>query len=251
MRFPFGSFAAILLTSAVASPASAALTHQWPADGNAEDDVGSADGTISGGVTYGDGLFGQGFVFDGTSGVVNFGDEAGNFGSSDFTIAFVIRTQNTTRIEGVLGKRSICAFSPFWDIRSTEQGHLGLEYYSGTPRTNVGVSIPINDGLFHTVVFTRAGNVLTSYVDGLLDQQAEYDFVANADNDAPARAGTSACTGLDGTFHFQGTLDEIRFADTADPDLLPAFFHCGDANLSHTITATDALAGLQTSVGTN
>src|SRR6185369_103285 len=170
-------------------------------------------------------------------------------GNSDFTIAFVIRTTSTGVVEGVLGKRSVCAFGSFWDIRTRGHGDLSLEVYETDTNLGTTTTRPINDGLFHTVVFTREGTVMRSYVDGFLDQEIDRGTAANVSNDASLVAGTSACTAQDQTIHFTGTLDEIRLANTADKDLLPPFFHCGDANRNASITATDALDALQTAVG--
>jgi len=229
-------------------PVAASLTHAWAADGNANDAVGDDDGSIVGGTSYGPGLFGQGFVFDGMDDSVAFGNTAGNFGASDFTIALVIRTTSSGIIEGVLGKREICAFSSFWDLR-TSNGRLSLEVYETSTNTGVSTTVPINDGLFHTVVFTRAGTVLSSYVDGFFNAEYDAGFTANVSNNAALVAGTSTCTGKDGTVPFTGTIDEIRLADSAEPGLLPAFFHCGDANLNGQISAADALSALRTAVG--
>jgi hypothetical protein len=103
--------------------------------------------------------------------------------------------------------------------------------------------------LFHTVVFTREGTVVSSYVDGFLNAQYDAGFTANVSNNAELAAGVSACSGsLDGTVHFAGLLDEIRIADTADPTILPPVFHCADANRSGDVSAADALFALRTAV---
>ena len=231
-----------------AASVDAAITHDWPADGDATDIVGDADGTLVGGTSFGPGLFDQGFVFDGVDDEVTFGTSAGNFGTSDFTIAFVIQSTNTTSIEGVLGKREICGFSSFWDVRSNSSGTLSLELYENNVNTGLATTSRINDGLFHTVVFTREGTVVSAYVDGFLKWQTDTGFTANVTNNAALTAGTSACTGADGTVRFTGVLDEIRIADTADPNLLPPLFHCADATRSGDISAADALVALRAAV---
>lgn len=239
-----------LVLATLATPrAHAAITHDWPADGDATDTVGGADGTLVGGTSFGPGLFDQGFVFDGVDDAVTFGTSVGNFGTSDFSIGFVIQSTNTTSGEGVLGKREICQFGSFWDIRSSASGFLSLEVYETNVRTGVGTTVPINDGLFHAVVFTREGTVVSSYVDGFLNAQYDAGFTANVSNNAEFAAGVSACSGsLDGTVRFTGLLDEIRLADTADPTILPPVFHCADATRSGDVSAADALVALRTAV---
>jgi hypothetical protein len=98
-------------------------------------------------------------------------------------------------------------------------------------------------------VFTREGSVLTSYVDGFQRHSVDHEVIADLENDTRLVAGSGVCVGKDGTVPFQGLLEEIRLASHADPNLLPAIFHCGDANRNSEITATDALSALRTAVG--
>jgi len=240
-------FVFLLLIAAL--PANADLLHRWKADGDATDAVGDDDGALVGDAGFTPSISDQAFSFDGIDDAVVFGAESGNFGSSDFTIAFVIRTTSSGNIESILGKRTICAPSSFWDIRSGPSGTLSLEVYE--TNTNLGISFDtsINDGLYHTVVFTREGTVLKAFVDGFERNRIDRGGVANLSNQTPLSAGTGACVGKDGTVAFSGVLDEIRLANHADPGLLPAFFHCGDANKNAEITATDALSALRTAVG--
>src|SRR5262245_11754954 len=136
--------AVLLLANALcAGTAHAGVTHRWPAEGDALDAVGDADGTVHGGVTFGEGKVGQGFVFDGVDGTISFGTTTADVDFADFTSSFAIRTTMVDTIGGVLGKRSICGFSPFWDIRSSEHGTLSLEVYESSTNTGVGTSLPV------------------------------------------------------------------------------------------------------------
>jgi hypothetical protein len=231
--------------------AEADLLHRWRADGDATDSAGDDDGDLEGGAGFEPSISGQGFSFDGVDDAAVFGEGSGNFGSSDFTIAFVIRTTSTGSVQGVLAKRSICGFSSFWDVRTSLQGVLSLEVYETNVNLGSGTVVPVNDGFYHTVVFTREGSVMTSYVDGLQRQRIDHGVIANLDNQAALVAGSGVCVGKDGTVPFSGLLDEIRLANHADPDILPAIFHCGDANKNAEVTATDALSTLRTAVGSH
>lgn len=251
---PFGPFLCAVVFVAILAPcfatlADAVLLHRWSGDGVATDSIGTDDGQPGGGVSYGQGLFGQGFLFDGLDDNIGFGASAGNFGAGDFTLAFVIRTTATPVITSVLGKREKCMGGSYWDLRSYANGTMILELLAGYDNTGLTTKTAINDGLFHTVVFTRAGSIVSAYVDGFLDSQNDAGFVADVSNAASLSAGVGACTGADGTVAFAGLLDEIRLDDSANPSLLPAFLHCGDANGNGSISATDALVVLRRAVG--
>jgi hypothetical protein len=91
-RVAAGPVLAILIAVWACAPANATVTHRWPADGDANDVVGTANGTLNNGATFAAGLAGQGFSLDGADDTVSFGTTAGNVGSGDFTIAFAIKT---------------------------------------------------------------------------------------------------------------------------------------------------------------
>jgi hypothetical protein len=241
--------ALLALVLAGAVPANAELLHRWKADGDAEDFVGSDDGELTESTAFAASISGQGFSFDEVDDAALFGNESGNFESSDFTIAFIVRTTTSGDIEAVLAKRAVCGFSSFWDVRINQEGRLSLEVYETNVNMGIGTVVSVNDGLYHTVVFTREGSVMTSYVDGFERSRIDHGSVPNLTNQARLSAGTGACVGQDGTIPFRGLLDEIRLADHADADLLPAIFHCGDSNKNGEISATDALSALRTAVG--
>jgi hypothetical protein len=76
--------------------------------------------------------------------------------------------------------------------------------------------------VFHTAVVTRQGQVLTWFIDGVPSGSNNPGPAANVSNAANLVLGTSPCVGTDGVSgNLTGIVDEIRFADTADPNLLP------------------------------
>ena len=56
----------------------------WPGDGNANDIMGSNDGTPVNGATFAAGLIGQAFSLDGVDDSVSFGNTIGNLGTAGF-----------------------------------------------------------------------------------------------------------------------------------------------------------------------
>lgn len=219
------TLAVAALWAGVPAAASGALVHRWPGDGDATDVVGTAGGTPSGGLVFGPALFGQGFLFDGVDDEVSFPATLPP-GTGDFTIAFAIRTSMAPSVAAaVLAKRPVCnATQSFWDIRMGGGGHLGIEIYSDNGTNYGGGGVLINDGVFHTVVITRAGTTVSFYVDGGPAQSTVNVGTANVTNMAPIQAGIGPCVAAfpngDGTVRLAGVLDDIRYADAADPNLL-------------------------------
>jgi hypothetical protein len=199
------------------SPSQSDRVHHWTADGNAEDSAGTADGTVSG-ATYVAGRFGSAFSFDGVDDQISFGDTAGNFGTADFTVAFWIRT-TATALMGVLGKRTTCTHSSFFDIRLGDDGRFGVELDqdgSGSNYNGLNTTATVNDGGFHHFAFVREGPALRLYVDGVADTSASTAGVTAISNMANLVAGRSACTdGVDDTEWLDGQLDDIRIYDRA------------------------------------
>src|SRR2546427_4543298 len=92
------------------------LVSWWPGNGDANDVVGGNNGTLQGGVTFVPGKVGQAFSFDGVNDYVSFGNTAGNFGTSDFTIEFWIRTTASHSSDSILEKWPTCGPSSKFNI---------------------------------------------------------------------------------------------------------------------------------------
>ncbi len=232
------------------APVTSGLLDWWPANGNANDIVGTNNGTIpdSVDVTYAAGEVGQAFAFSGispgnndTGNEVDFGANAGNFGTNDFTIDFWIKQPaNATALYGVLEKRPECdANVSMWHIRCGTvynwspvplPGQLDLEL-SDNANVNLDKVVAnkqINDGLFHHAAFVRQGLTLAIYIDGVLDTNITTPGVASLANSSMFRAGQNICVGVDGTLPFVGELDELDLFDRAlSPKEIYAIYAAG------------------------
>ncbi|MBI2361462.1 MAG: LamG domain-containing protein, partial [Deltaproteobacteria bacterium] len=215
------------------------LVSWWPGDGDANDIVDGNNGTLQNGATFAAGFVGQAFSFDGVDDFVTFGSTVGNFGTSDFTIDFWINTISSgpvgpnIAIEGILGKRPVCADTNFWDIRLLRQGQIEVELdqdSAGTNYINFGGTKSVNDGNFHHVAIVRSGTRVSLYIDGVLDSSGTTSGVTNIGNSASLEAGKSTCTGVDGTEFFTGLLDEIEIYNRAlSASEIQAIFAAGSA----------------------
>lgn len=188
------------------------IVHRWAADGDATDSVGDADGIMSGAVGYSLGVFGQAFDFSG--GEVNFGATAGNFGSSDFTVAFWFRTYSTEN-QALLSKRDICMISTFWELRlyAHEPPPIGLAaVFDGTNNAFLESTASYNDSLWHHCALTRDGLIVQLFMDGFVVAEDSTSAVIHMLNEADTIAGTSICepTPPAGTPPLDGQIDEIQ-----------------------------------------
>jgi hypothetical protein len=192
-------------------------THWWPADGTAQDLIGTDDGQLLNGAAFTSGFSGEAFHFNGEGSEVRFDEVGGNFGRDPFTLAFFIKTTSPLQ-QAILEKRPVCNAASFWGFRMTG-GLWGAELMSdefGTDYTGVpGSGRDIGDGSWHHVALVRDGTNATIYVDGAPVGAATSPEPVLLANTAPMRAGMSACTFVDGTNPFDGDLDELMTFDRA------------------------------------
>jgi hypothetical protein len=193
----------------------------WPGDGNANDVVGPNHGTLHNGAGFVAGQVGQAFSFDGVNDFVSFGNSIGNFGTSDFTVEFWIRT-SAVREEVVIGKRSSCSVSSMWDSggHAPEGPNAAQLTMAVSERPGLINHIRIfgdewADGTFHHFAYTRQGTTLQGYRDGVKEAETITSAVANMSNSAELRASFSPCIGIDARKHLTGELDEIKLYDRA------------------------------------
>ncbi len=234
------------------APVTSGLSDWWPGNGNANDMVGTNNGTIPDkvDVTFGAGEVGGAFVFSGispdnndTGNEVDFGANVGNFGTNDFTIDFWIKQPpSATGFYGILEKRQVCNASlAFFDIHcghesalpTTTPGRLHMDF-SGDGSADYALLIDtnkqINDGVFHHAAFVRNGLNLAIYVDGGLDVSMTTTGIANLTNSNVFRVGQSVCVGTDGSQPFVGELDELDLYNRAlAPAEISAIYQAGSA----------------------
>jgi alpha-tubulin suppressor-like RCC1 family protein len=227
-------------------PLPTGLTDLWSGEGSAADAVGTNNGTLTGGVTYGTAKVAQGFHFDGT-GSVSFGNSVGNFRTNDYTIEFWVRTTSTDAMDAIMEKWTGCGDPSKFVIRmgypgelnghlSAEQGENEAYSYSRVVTTKA-----LNDGVFHHVALVRQSTNFTFYIDGTFDVTSPANAVANINNPANFVVGNSVCVNWDGTATFKGDLDEISVYNRAlNANEIGAIYAAGSAGKC---PAADTLAG--------
>ncbi len=188
----------VVLGGATCVPPPNGLVSWWPAEGSAEDIVGSNDGTLTAGVTYTTGKVGQAFGFSnisfGGTGVVSIPHSPTiDFAATD---SFSLET---------------------WVLETTIGGHLlgkrpsGCTGTSGFYQMAVGtLSFPpalIGTNVWRHLAITWDGTTLRQFIDGVETDLGSY---TPGSNTAPLTFGTAGtCNG------FAGFLDEVSIYNRA------------------------------------
>ncbi len=210
------------------------LAHYWAGDGTAEDLAGFADGAPEAGVTapsYVDGRFGQAFQFTSlprgtrTSAQLAFGNDAGNLGGGDFTVAFWARTTATNILMPLLSKWPFCGHANFWQLTLNSDGSVygemeGDDGKAGAGYVSIGNTNRINDNDWHHIALIRADTNVVIYIDGVAGPEKVQSPARNLSNATPLLAGMSPCVnaslgiGYD-VRRLEGLLDEIKIYPSA------------------------------------
>lgn len=195
--------------SAMGQNVAADCQQRYPLDGNLNAAIGSPNGTSTGVLTYSAGQFGQAAVFDSTT-KLDFGNIA-KPQTADFTISCWMKTTANLAM-AVLGRRQICNYGSFWNLRTQASGTIFFEINQATSADNTSpISVSkLNDGIWHHVVGRRTGTEVVVFVDGMIEQVKTSPFVLNvSSNSATVKAGTGPCDTISNTT-FRGSLDEIQ-----------------------------------------
>jgi Concanavalin A-like lectin/glucanases superfamily len=192
----------------------------WQAEGNANDSVGTDNGTLVG-VTFAPGASGtdQAFSFGGAADQVVFDTAGGNPGTAAFTFAFAIKAGAATEEQAIWEKRAQCNSdgTSFWGFRMQPNGRVNFEAQDtvGEDYMDLGSIAAVNDGAWHWVVVTRQTTTASLYVDGQLQATTTTATTADISKATPMRAGVSTCDGIDGTTALVGQLDELMIFPVA------------------------------------
>jgi hypothetical protein len=214
----------------------------WPGNGNANDSVGTNNGSLVGDTTFTTGVSGQAFSFDGNGDYVSVPDDPSHYFSGSFTLDAWVKTTAADADQMVLAIYECAMFCPtnmansvaMLDVFNGQaEGFVrdaaGLDTNDGGQEVLAGP--PIADGTFHHLVFIRdvEGSRLALYVDGKEVEDDPLDSTAagalvNQDGEAdPLTIGAVITGGTTTPEHlFNGAIDDVRMSDSADyPDHAP------------------------------
>jgi RHS repeat-associated protein len=177
------------------------LAH-WPAEGNAEDAFGPYDGTLNGGIAFGQGVAGQAFHLDGVNDYVR--AVVPMAGRNAGTLELWLRTTRQQDAYVISIPKSTGGGNG-WDIHLTS-GHIDACARLSSTGNCVTVARNYADGAWHQFAATLAASTLRFYIDGQLEGSvAGINGTLFTDHD-------EVDIGRFGTFgaYFAGDLDETR-----------------------------------------
>jgi hypothetical protein len=138
----------------------------WRAEGNALDELGGINGTLTGPVSYAPGEVGQGFLFGGLDAAVTLGNPT-NLQLQSFTIeSWIRRTTNTIASKDPEGDAQLfCYGAAGYGFYLTASGsHLAL---TEVGYNNIASSAAVTDTNPHHVAVTKSGTTVVFYLDGV------------------------------------------------------------------------------------
>ena len=199
------------------------LLSYYKADGSPIDSIGTFDGTLENGATYGTGIINQGFSLDGVNDFINMGDNL-NIGLKSWTYNVWVLTTNNSSSATILSK-SRSGFNEvrwFWRVLAgklemnleTSTGGSGRWKFKGATSLSTSVYSMV------TVTINRTGPV-NMYVNGVADSITTTKANASVPNDISSFSGFSLDTNFDfcagalsnSVSPFLGEMDEIGIWD--------------------------------------
>jgi len=206
------------------------LISWWTADETAEDFQGNQDGVMMHGASYGQGVIGRGFIFDGQDDYVRLPDNFFPYPQTgDGTQPFSFSVWFKTAGSGVILGQHLSNGNPEDDshpigwspaIYVGTDGYLYVEMFWGAEP--VPSTVRVDDDEFHHVAVTYEGPVHSPqkiYLDGVLINERERTQVGYVRPDTVYKYqfGTGYTRNRQGTnnrwFYFTGTIDEPQLYD--------------------------------------
>jgi len=180
----------------------------WPGEGNANDLIGTNNGTLAGGVTFAPGEVGQAFVFDGSD-YVSIPDALSiDALTNAMTVEAWIKVTQFSSQDWI---SIICKGDTSWQLRRYSTSSTLSFWTDGLSNPELEGNRNINDGQWHHVAGVYDGTNKYIYVDGTLDV-SEPATGTIAVNTQPLLLGDNA-----GALqrNFDGLVDEVSIYNRA------------------------------------
>lgn len=188
---------------------------RWKFDENAGTNAADSSGNGANGTlvsaTWTGGKSGSAVLFDGTASGITFGNGPSLSGLTDFTVATWVKT-SATAAGIILQQRDDPNYNGEYMLGTNATGNVTFMLYGdGGYQFDFSSSGAVNDGNWHFVSATRAGDVGSIYIDGVLSGTA----TGTARNLLAAAKVFAGYDGRDNNRYFNGALDEMSLYNRA------------------------------------
>ncbi|MCA9698202.1 MAG: LamG domain-containing protein [Myxococcales bacterium] len=193
----------------------------WPGDSNAQDQVGSAHGTLTSGASISTGFSSKGFVLNGSGYMQAADNSALDFGTGDMSLAMWVKTTDTNGVKVLVDKRKEISNDVQGYVAYVYNGKLGFQLADGTGSSTCSSSASasctnydsgrfVADGAWHFLVVSVDRDSTTGlrfYVDGDLVKSSNPTVrPGSLSNSRPLRIGARSESG---TGKLLGSVDEV------------------------------------------
>lgn len=212
------------------TPRPSSMVSWWPGDGNADDIIGTNNGTLQNGATFADGKVGRAFSLDGTNDYVEIPhSDSLNFGATQpMSMNLWIKRTNAFPLQTIMGKRPDCFtqlhYLMAWGAPGS--GNYFLFGSTGAPANGVSTTadkLPLNTWTFVSITFD--GATATMYINGTPVASHAMSFDPNT---APLIIGSGRADGCG--YYFGGLIDELEIFNRAlTADEIAAIYNAGSA----------------------
>jgi RHS repeat-associated protein len=248
----FGNHRAVGQSASVCAPAPSGLVSWWSGEGNANDSIGSNNGTLANGATFAPGLVGQAFSFDGVNDYVEFPDSPSLSITDTLSIDAWIKP-NSVGAATILSKYDSSIHQESYVLAVTNGGTLRF-YLAGTGgcRAVDTVNSVLSASVWTHVAatFNPAGQVMKIFVNGAevpvtLDAVCNNTIASIFDSTTPVRLGALiGGSGQIGAF-FSGLVDEVDLYNRVlTPDEIAAIYYVGAFGKCSPLTCAPSPQGL-------
>src|SRR5437016_9411593 len=225
------------------------LVSWWPGEGNANDIVGSNNGKLVNGASFGPGVVGQAFSFNGTNQYVDLGNSSSlQVSHGNFTVDAWVAFNTTSGDMSILDKMSGTGSNQDgWRLLKQSDNKFWFCFGGGSlgngcgggPPTIVTSMTTVSTGVWYNIVAVKALSTISIYMDGNLEGTAALGPFIDT-NSTNLIIGATHTQGL--IAFLNGLVDEPEVYNRAlTASEIQTIFHAGSFGKCHCVSPPSGL----------